>query len=81
MANNVINILKLVFFLFFPCLLSTSHGVNMDNLKSGDSDRALSKLKLPQEIAALSLYLSLSTYTHTERFFFKSFALVASQLS
>ena len=54
MANNIINILKLFFFLFFSCSLSTSHCVNMDNLKSGDTLNSYS----------LSLSLSLSMYTH-----------------
>ena len=54
MANNIINILKLFFFLFFSCSLSTSHCVNMDNLKSGDTLNSYS----------LSLSLSLYIYTH-----------------
>ena len=52
MANNIINILKLFFFLFFSCSLSTSHCVNMDNLKSGDT------------LNSYSLSLSLYIYTH-----------------
>ena len=55
MANNIINILKLFFFLFFSCSLSTSHCVNMDNLKSGDT------------LNSYSLSLSLSLYIYTNQ--------------
>ena len=54
MANNIINILKLFFFLFFSCSLSTSHCVNMDNLKSGDT---LNSYFLKKQQISLSLHI------------------------